>query len=76
MSLEAAERSLSGIEFARGIPGSTGGGIRMNAGAYGNTLGEFVTRVEAVDYSGKKVVLPKEELIFAYRNSSLSIWSW
>lgn len=71
LALEAAERSLTGLEFARGIPGSMGGGIRMNAGAYGNTLGEFVTKIEAVDYRGEKVVLSKEEVTFAYRNSSL-----
>lgn len=71
LALEAADRSLSGIEFARGIPGSIGGGVRMNAGAYGNTLGEFVTQIEAVDFRGEKLVLPKDEITFAYRDSSL-----
>ena len=71
LALEAAERGLSGLEFAAGIPGSVGGGVRMNAGAYGNTIGEFVTKVEIVEYNGQRRTLAASELTFAYRNSSL-----
>lgn len=71
LSLEAAERGAAGLEFARGIPGSVGGAVRMNAGAYGSNIGNFVTSVEAIDYNGKKLVLQGSEIEFAYRDSSL-----
>lgn len=71
LALEAAERSAKGFEFARGIPGSVGGAVRMNAGAYGSFIGEFVTQVEAIDFEGKKVVLGGDQIEFAYRDSSL-----
>ena len=71
LALEAAERSCAGVEFSRGIPGSVGGAVRMNAGAYGNTIGQFVTEVEALSYSGEKIVLKADDITFAYRDSSL-----
>ena len=71
LALEAAERGLSGLEFAGGIPGSLGGAVRMNAGAYGNTVGEFVSSVEVMDYSGQTRILSAAEITFAYRISSL-----
>ena len=71
LALEAAERSLSGLEFAAGIPGSLGGAVRMNAGAYGGAIGEFVTKIEVMEYNGQKRILNASEIIFAYRNSSL-----
>lgn len=71
LALEAAERGAAGIEFARGIPGSVGGAVRMNAGAYGNNLGQFVAKVEAIDYMGNKLVLHGDEIKFDYRDSSL-----
>ncbi len=71
LALEAAERSATGLEFARGIPGSIGGAVRMNAGAYGGNIGNFVTQVHGVSYSGEKVSVAGEEITFAYRNSSL-----
>lgn len=71
LALEAAERSLAGLAFARGIPGSVGGGIRMNAGAYEHTLSESVLYVCGLDYCGDSVRLEREEIRFAYRNSSL-----
>jgi len=71
LALEAAERSCAGIEFARGIPGSVGGAVRMNAGAYDHHIGEYVTQVVAVDYQGRIVKVSGEEICFAYRESSL-----
>ena len=71
LALEAAERSLWGLEFAAGIPGSLGGAIRMNAGAYGSAIGEFVSNIEVMEYNGNMRVLDAEEVNFAYRNSSL-----
>ncbi len=71
LALEAAERGAAGLEFARGIPGSVGGAIRMNAGAYGHNLSDFVTEVTLIDRLGKKQTIPRDELEFAYRDSSL-----
>jgi len=71
LALEAAERGLSGLEFAAGIPGSLGGAVRMNAGAYGSTIGEFITKVTIMDYSGQVRTMDVAEITFAYRNSSL-----
>jgi len=71
VALEAAERGAAGLEFARGIPGSIGGAIRMNAGAYGHNLSDHVTAVTVMDNSGETRSIPKEELEFAYRDSSL-----
>ncbi len=71
LSLEAAERGAAGLEFARGIPGSVGGAVRMNAGAYGSNIGNYVTAVEAIAYNGDKLVLAGDEIEFAYRDSSL-----
>lgn len=71
LALEAAERGAAGIEFARGIPGSVGGAVRMNAGAYGSNIGNYVTKVEVVDYDGHTLALSGPELNFSYRDSSL-----
>ncbi|NLF80120.1 MAG: UDP-N-acetylmuramate dehydrogenase [Clostridia bacterium] len=71
LALEAAERGAAGLEFARGIPGSVGGAVRMNAGAYGGFIGQFVTAIHAVDYEGQKLMLTREQIEFGYRDSSL-----
>jgi len=71
LALEAAERSLCGLEFAAGIPGSLGGAVRMNAGAYSKAVGEFVTKIEVMEYNGLSRILDAKEISFDYRNSSL-----
>ncbi len=71
LALEAAERSCGGIAFGRGIPGSVGGAVRMNAGAYGQHIGDYVTRVNALDYQGNPLEVTGEEIQFGYRESSL-----
>ena len=68
---EAARRGLAGLECVHGIPGSVGGGIRMNCGAYGGNLSTCVTSVKALSYGGELLELPREQIDFAYRNSSL-----
>ena len=65
----AAENELSGLEFAAGIPGSLGGAIAMNAGAYGGEIGDVTEEVFAVDLDGKNLVLTPEECGFSYRHS-------
>ena len=67
----AAQRDLAGLAFAAGIPGSVGGGVVMNAGAYGGELGERVTRVEGVSQDGAFFTLSHDELAFGYRHSAL-----
>lgn len=64
------KNSLSGLEFSYGIPGSVGGAVIMNAGAFGHNIGEYVDYVKIFD--GEKIkTLKRNELDFAYRHSSL-----
>lgn len=65
----ALEEELTGLEFAAGIPGSLGGGVVMNAGAYGGELSQVVTKVRVMDTDGKVIILEKEELLLGYRTS-------
>lgn len=65
----AAENSLSGIEWGYGIPGSLGGGVYMNAGAYGGELRDVLTEVTFLDEAGEYRTLPAAELSLTYRHS-------
>ena len=67
----AANLGLSGLEFAHGIPGTVGGGVYMNAGAYGGEIGQVCTRVEVMDREGNLRILSGEEMRFSYRHSIL-----
>lgn len=68
----AAKSGLAGMEFASGIPGSIGGAIYMNAGAYGGEMKDIVTRVWLMSPDGKEeTVRTGTEMEFAYRNSCL-----
>lgn len=67
----ALENSLSGLEFASGIPGSIGGGVIMNAGAYGGEMSQVVSRVKGLSADGREVEFTKDELEFGYRTSLL-----
>ncbi len=67
----ACEASVTGLEFLIGVPGTIGGAVRMNAGAYGRELADIVASVEAVDAKGIVHELPADELGFAYRHSAL-----
>lgn len=67
----AAEHSLTGMEFAAGIPGSIGGAIYMNAGAYEGEMSQITESVTALNYSGEKVTLRGDEMNFGYRRSRL-----
>lgn len=69
---QAAEAGLSGLEFASGIPGTLGGAIYMNAGAYGGEMVDVVTEVEVMEIAtGKIRSIPAEDMEFAYRTSLL-----
>ncbi len=66
---KALEEELTGLEFAAGIPGSLGGGVVMNAGAYGGELSQVVTKVRAMNAVGNVITLEKNELLLGYRTS-------
>jgi len=68
----AAEYSLSGIEFLAGIPGTVGGALAMNAGAWGKNIGNIVEKVTVMDYTGNIKILSKKNIKFDYRKSSLA----
>ena len=68
----ACNASLSGLEFAVGIPATLGGALVMNAGAFGQDMGSLVQEVETIDYQGNQQRLSKDELSFSYRTSSLA----
>lgn len=68
---QAIERGLAGLEFAEGIPGTVGGGLRMNAGAFGGELSQVVEAIEGLDGAGAPLRLPRSELAFAYRRLEL-----
>ncbi|MDD6441457.1 MAG: UDP-N-acetylmuramate dehydrogenase [bacterium] len=66
---EALEHALTGFEFAAGIPGTLGGAVRMNAGAYGGEIKDILTKATVLTKEGEVVELSKEELEFGYRTS-------
>jgi len=68
---EAIERDLAGLEFAEGIPGTVGGGLLMNAGAFGGEMADVVELVEGVDAAGGVQQLPRSALKFGYRHFDL-----
>lgn len=68
---EAYQAGLGGLEFAAGIPGSVGGAVVMNAGAYGGELKDVVVQVTALAEDGQIVVLSGEEMDFSYRHSCI-----
>lgn len=67
----AANLGLSGLEFAHGIPGTVGGGIYMNAGAYGGELCQVTESVEVMDYDGNIRIYSAAEMDFSYRHSRM-----
>lgn len=69
VALTARDHGLAGLEFLSGIPGTIGGALRMNAGAYEGDLSQILVSAEAVDRSGKVHVVPASALGFSYRHS-------
>ncbi len=67
----AAEHGLTGLEFASGIPGTVGGGVIMNAGAYGGELSQTVRTVTVLRMDGTREEMSNEALAFGYRHSAL-----
>lgn len=70
-SREALSHSLSGLEFACGIPGTVGGALFMNAGAYGGEIKDVLTEAVVVDREGNLKTLAAEDLDLSYRTSNI-----
>jgi len=68
---EAVRKGYAGLEFAEGIPGSVGGALVMNAGAYGSEFEKVVEQVEAVNAAGEPILFARAEMTFTYRDSHL-----
>jgi UDP-N-acetylmuramate dehydrogenase len=71
IAIQAMQAGLSGLEFFIGIPGTLGGAVRMNAGAFGGETAEVVEQVIALDPQGRRHLLRPAELGFGYRHSGL-----
>ncbi len=76
LCLAAAEEGLSGLEFAYGIPGSVGGAIYMNAGAFGGEICQVISHVISLNDNQKEIFLPIKELDMEYRTSIFQSRSW
>ncbi len=71
VALTARDHGLAGLEFLSGVPGTIGGALRMNAGAYGGDMARVVVAAEAVDGQGNVLTLGPRELGFAYRKAAV-----
>jgi len=67
----AMNNNLSGFEFLSSIPGTIGGGIRMNAGCFGKEFKDILLSIQAIDIFGNVATFPAEEIKFEYRKTSL-----
>jgi len=75
-AMYAASLGLSGLEFAHGIPGTVGGGVYMNAGAYGGEIKDVCTKVRIMNEFGECCWLSREEAGFSYRHSGMEDNPW
>lgn len=73
VAMKAYENELSGFEFASGIPGSIGGGLYMNAGAYGGEMKDVVVSAEAMDINGNLITVECEDMDLSYRHSAFMV---
>ena len=67
----AAQNHLSGFEFLSCIPGSVGGGIRMNAGCFGKEFKDVLLSIQAIDNKGNLITIPSKKINFDYRNNDI-----
>jgi UDP-N-acetylmuramate dehydrogenase len=68
---QSIERDLTGLEFAEGIPGTLGGGLRMNAGAFGSEISDVLSAITGIDPEGRERRVPRSHLRFSYRRFDL-----
>ena len=69
----AMNNSLGGFEFLSCIPGTVGGGIKMNAGCFNREFKDILISVQAINISGQVITIPAKEINFRYRDSGLSL---
>ncbi len=67
----AMENGIEGFEFLSCIPGSIGGGIRMNAGCYNREFKDILISVQAIDFAGRVLTIPSSKINFQYRSTDL-----
>ncbi len=72
VAMTARDAGIAGLEFLVGVPGTIGGGLRMNAGAYGREFRDVVVSARAVDGKGRRLALGPAELGFSYRHSAVA----
>lgn len=72
ISKYAMQNSIGGFEFLSCIPGTVGGGIRMNSGCFDREFKDILISVQAMEKSGKVIVIPANDIIFSYRSCNLS----
>lgn len=72
VSKAVARKSLTGMEFANGIPGTIGGAVTMNAGAYGGEMKDIITKVRAIDKNNNIIEYSNSEMNFRYRGSRVT----
>lgn len=70
------DASLTGFEFAHGIPGTIGGAVYMNAGAYGGEMKQVIVSADVIDSEGNLITLSNEELELGYRTSKIQSQEW
>jgi len=68
----ALESEIGGLEFLACIPGTIGGGLKMNAGCFNREFKDVLISIQAIDRSGRVVTIPANKVIFKYRNNDLS----
>jgi len=68
----AMNNNLSGFEFLSCIPGSVGGGIKMNAGCFGKEFKDILVSIQAIDKTGNIITIPSKDIKFEYRKNNLS----
>lgn len=71
VSRKAADAGIAGLEFLRGVPGTIGGALKMNAGCYGCEVKDVFVEATAIDAKGKKHVLSPADMGFSYRKSNV-----
>lgn len=71
VSSKARDAGIAGLEFLRGIPGTVGGFVRMNGGAYGREVKDILAECDVILRDGSRVTLPVAELNYSYRHSEL-----
>ena len=67
----AADAGVAGLEFLRGIPGTIGGALRMNAGCYGREIKDIFVAADAIDAKGNKLVITSADMAFVYRKAQV-----